>query len=557
MVSVKDRIWLSLLTQGTPPSPTFVPPIDKVKVQLTKLIQLQANAIPQDQWASLVDMDILMNYCVMVPLEEVPDDVLEGLILYSRIFLVWLRDSEHEKDKYDMAEQVRMKMVMYLMRDPISRFDIALREVKTQMAAHGELARLRKLPHADQPWLSHIPLWSTYCDLLVINNKFEKDTQTACERLIESINQSGNASAPMNVKYVAVAHAHLALVLERMGVDDDIQKRHTELAVRYFRKNRSDTKRDAEKFLRRPDQPGHPVFVALGEEWFSTRPSPRDDKRVGKACMWCSATELTAKLSRCARCQVVNYWYVPFHPWCIAMHNRPGLDSSRECQKSDWKVHKDMCQTFIDEKKTVADLKEVDSGAAHDASDIMKWKDGSHYANFEGLINALGIHRDPSRGKTHIVFRKLANAPKPRPKDFRARVLVTEMTVYRIDDILKDIVHYQKGSRMTAKDVREGIMQNLRTMLQELPNGDPMPGATRGRLIPIMDLTFGPGIHPAINASAVSAAQLQRIDYDPNWRKMINANHGPPPARFLVPSRSPDAELPIEELAALTITSPK
>lgn len=167
------------------------------------------------------------------------------------------------------------------------------------------------------------------------------------------------------------------------------------------------------------------------------------------------------------------------------------------------------------------------------------------------MIHALNLQRDPTRGQTHVVVRKLAHVTGPNiPKDFRFRVQVTECSVYRIDDILSFI----KGP--ASKDSNANVRASMKAVVDDLIKRS-------NNQIPILEYTVGPGISPCVSAReclalflnavaylrwwglnivSVPIAYVRSLPYDPNWREVINGEAGTPPGRFVVPNGALDAE---------------
>ena len=122
--------------------------------------------------------------------------------------------------------------------------------------------------------------------------------------------------------------------------------------------------------------------------------------------------------------------------------------------------------------------------------DLLKWRQGTHYGNLQGLIDALGLKRDPSRSQTHIVLRRIAHVPGSHANtDYRLRVRVTHCTVYRINDILEDLPKVLPGPRKTKEEIHALIRHVLREFMR----------TARGAY-PMLHFTIGPHISVNLNA---------------------------------------------------------
>ncbi|KAJ7931277.1 hypothetical protein B0H13DRAFT_1858124 [Mycena leptocephala] len=75
--------------------------------------------------------------------------------------------------------------------------------------------------------------------------------------------------------------------------------------------------------------------------------------------------------------------------------------SSKECHRENWKHHKELAAT---QEKIHMSL--TDPDGTKRAADWKLWCHSTdHDASKFGLLHALGLHRNPERGRTHIVFK--------------------------------------------------------------------------------------------------------------------------------------------------------
>ncbi|TCD61257.1 hypothetical protein EIP91_008706 [Steccherinum ochraceum] len=508
-----------------------LPPFAEVRAEVARLSETRRQNVELSSSDYANQFPKLFAFCLYVEMADVPDDMMDDIVFISKAFLRYL--SEDESDvfsrnpgiQYEMSEMIRMKRVTWLTTDIINRPEEALEEVETQMREWGRRPR-QYAALRDKPWIEGVALYSRYGDMLILCNKFDEDTRTAIQHLLESAAHPANTNTPNIVLYGAMAAMHMALLLEVLDMKGDAQDRHLSVAARYFRKNRTAMRHVADLFLKRPGQPVHPVYLALGEEWFTNRPTLRDEKHSLKFCLYCSKTEFKATLFRCARCQIVYY-------------------CSKDCQKADWKTHKSTCQASAEDQKLVEEMrKKHGPQIGQQAADVVRWRNSQHYANLEALIHALGLRRDPTRSRTHIVIRSVEGVPGPRARDFRDRVRVAQWSVYKIEDVLEDITKYQGTHRGNNKrEAYNGIQKMLNELLQEGPDGKPLPGIPpkRFKRLAMMDLTIGPGIRPYVNAIAISENYVRTLKYEPDWRQHINGSTAPPEP-FVVLGGADDAE---------------
>lgn len=110
----------------------------------------------------------------------------------------------------------------------------------------------------------------------------------------------------------------------------------------------------------------------------------------------------------------------------------------------------------------LSSLKAVDPQSAQGVDDSHKWHhvEATHYAVFHGPMHALGLHRDTSRGWTHIMFQELEHTPSPRG-DFRSRIRVKRCGVFKVEDVLEDMEKLA-ASVDSARERFENIKQQLK-----------------------------------------------------------------------------------------------
>lgn len=151
--------------------------------------------------------------------------------------------------------------------------------------------------------------------------------------------------------------------------------------------------------------------------------------------------------------------------------------------------NRDSCKERARSLAASHELKQSHDPKAREAAEWIKWRDGSHYANTQALIHALGLHRDPSRGRTHIVFRYVKYTPQVS-KDIRYRFTVTQAGVFKISDVYRDI------DVIMGLNPGEG-KKYIAEILQEV---DATPGSADH--VPIVNLAFGGAhIQPWLTAS--------------------------------------------------------
>ncbi|TCD67331.1 hypothetical protein EIP91_000252 [Steccherinum ochraceum] len=448
----------------------------------------------------------LFKFSYFTHVEDVPADLVEDVIFILKMFVrvltesteKQLRDIGHylphqkaEVAQYFMLANTRFKLVTHLMNYEIDRPEEALDHLKA--GAQADINQLRSKGIREDPIENNPYLYSLYSSALTFTNKFDKETKEMLEKVLKAATYSSLSSSSDMMPVILKAHLNLSLVLQQLNVEPEKQKEHTEWSVNWLRKN-GKRMRSMEQFVRRSNQPPHPVYVALGEEWFEAigvrENTAKEDDRMSKRCRVCSRTEPQVTLFRCSGCQFIFY-------------------CSKECQKANWKLHKESCRERALSLQKVKELKSSHSGKdAQKAADWIKWRDGSHFANTYALAHALGLHRDPSRGRTHIVFRMMEYTPK-ESKDIRHRFRVSHAGVYKLTDVYPDI------ERLMGLDQGEG-QEYVKGLLEELD--------TTGNMdkVPMLDLSFGGGVDAWLGSMAIPTYSLRQLTYDPDWRKSIN-----------------------------------
>ena len=91
-----------------------------------------------------------------------------------------------------------------------------------------------------------------------------------------------------------------------------------------------------------------------------------------------------------------------------------------------------------DSIKKLEKLNTEDPSAARLQADWIAWRDSPPTHRKAAQISALGLHRDPSRGRTHIILQTVQYTPDTS-KDPRSKFTVTAAGVFRIRDALKAI----------------------------------------------------------------------------------------------------------------------
>ncbi|KAF7797959.1 hypothetical protein EIP86_009166 [Pleurotus ostreatoroseus] len=374
----------------------------------------------------------------------------------------------------------------------------------------------------------------------VWSGQIDEDVKITLERVIEvgEKGESGIIIKSQLAQCLLKAKINFVRVLQQMGKPESEYKQIEDWAVTYIRKNPSLLLPGIlVQLLGRPSQTRHPVLVRLGgDRWLekrvdaalvrprglaahlydsqagagkcpsvdeaiktlasnTKRPSIRQEERTVAQCRQCGAREPTKKLFRCSGCKYIYYWY----ELQILMHIRVRADR--------------------EERAHVESLAKTDAKAAACARDWINWRDHPSPANNTTLSFALGLHRSPARGRTHIVFRQVEYTPLGRDgtlkEDVRDRFEVVSVGVFRAADVYEDI------ERMLGLDKGQGKVY-VEELLEELDSLREEELRATGEIVPILDLTFGKEIDASMGSTATTINMLRATPYDPDWRKRFN-----------------------------------
>lgn len=162
------------------------------------------------------------------------------------------------------------------------------------------------------------------------------------------------------------------------------------------------------------------------------------------------------------------------------------------------------------------------------ASDWYTWRVTPVPANLDCLVHALGLRRDPSRSRTHIVFKSVEYVPQAKSR--RDRFKVVGAAVFKLDDVWPDI------ERVMGLNKGEGKTY-IKEMLEEFDNAC----GKSDKMLPMLDLMFGSqdiqtylgmrewklfttptSCRSFSYPEGVSLSQVEGSLYDPAWRKSLN-----------------------------------
>ncbi|TCD61252.1 hypothetical protein EIP91_008701, partial [Steccherinum ochraceum] len=294
-------------------------------------------------------------------------------------------------------------LLMYAMRDRLlgalrlidssdgRQEDICLeleRQIETLDKRWDLERRLNERQKHAHPWEALPEIYASYAESRILLNRIDSKTKQILELVKDAFKECNDITNP-TIWFSITIPIHLAHVLQRLGVDPEKQKPYTDIAVKYLRPRRHLRARLA-KFLERPNEPPHPVSLALGKGWFEERLlTDREIEKSYRRCSKCGDQGPQVKLSLCSQCKQVFY-------------------CSKQCQKAHWPEHKGFCRGIIKYKADAEQHGTLESSAASIMTDFRRWTQNfGHYANHEALLFSMKLHEDPDRGRTHVVVRML------------------------------------------------------------------------------------------------------------------------------------------------------
>lgn len=149
---------------------------------------------------------------------------------------------------------------------------------------------------------------------------------------------------------------------------------------------------------------------------------------------------------------------------------------------------------------------------AQEASDWYTWRVAPVPANTTCLVHALGLHRDPSRSRTHIVFKSVEYVPQAKSRQHRFKV--TGAAVYKLADIWPDLealMGLNKGEGKTyIKEMLEEFDHSVGNSKDMFPMLDLMFSVDNGKSVQTY-LGMRKYFTPALDQATVTHPFVQRV----------------------------------------------
>ncbi|KAF9075484.1 hypothetical protein BDP27DRAFT_1415268 [Rhodocollybia butyracea] len=408
----------------------------------------------------------LFKFAYFCEVEDVPPEILPQCIWALEWFIRALTDGSelqlrtlghilpHQKVNeacYFMSSNARYKAASHALKPEIDKPLEALRHLHDGMEADK------------QRMGGKIDMWKTNPGSFFMHAVALARSRTNDIQAEQDLSRIINDKNSQNILFLVKSKVYLSRTFRRLGKGANAQELEQWL-VQWLKKN-----------------PHHLPDSSLIEIFTTDTDTEKDPILVGIV----NLVNPMSKLSQCSRCKHIYY-------------------CSKECQVAHFPYHKVAC------REHAAQLKAI-TGMAPDkaliASDWYTWRVSPVPANTISLVHALGLHRDPSRSRTHIVFKHVEYVPNSKSR--RDRFKVVGAGVYKLDDVWQDI----ETSMALRKN--EGKTY-IKEMLEEFDV------STGQDMLPMLDFMFGSQEIQTYLGIRISKAQIQGYPYDPNWKNSLN-----------------------------------
>ncbi|OBZ66305.1 hypothetical protein A0H81_13876 [Grifola frondosa] len=511
---------------GMSPSVDSMPALERVREDIARLTEL-AHTGPERVVASdghevpeslawYAQLSSLFSWSCRVRGADVPDDMLEPTI-FALGMTVKAFDECSDAELLEChilspgpeldVELTKLMLLMDLL-DKVWRLLFDPRVDRPALAAHYLKIQIAHISvnvcdrlGSNEAWMHYPSLYCSLGDALIGAGEFTAETKEVLERAMEAVEATKEENHDWSI-FMLRNRANMAMLLEQLHVEPDAQKEHTEWTAKFLRGHPNIIRKCYLRLLlARPNLPQHPVLKALGGEKWLDKPelTSRENSRLAKMCHCCYARGIQKPLFLCGRCGSAYY-------------------CSKECQRMHWKNHKLICESNAKSKKQVEELKRTDPLTAEFYADWNRWCDAPKGGITIAQVSALGLQRDPSRGRALVVIREVEYSPLP--KDLLRKFRIKRCGIFRIADVMAANLD-SKVADEGAKELGELRGQMRMFTDQVSSNHDGLEN------VPILDLTFGKGLAGFMSCRAMSLDSIRRFPYDPLWRKTINK--GPPP----------------------------
>ncbi|KAH9920646.1 uncharacterized protein B0H18DRAFT_1121877 [Fomitopsis serialis] len=463
---------------GLKESVAMTPAQDVIFLQNARTGEIVRDPVPR----SLVfntEVHRLFKYSFLIHIDDAPKDILESVVWALEQFVDVLTNARTRNSSLlgillFMRLQAKAKLTLLLLKPEVNR--------------PGDAAKYQKeIIEYALSGSSAASLFKTQRELLIVFAEAltrSGEDDTTAEALLERLADSPASNAD-GLRDLVKAKIFLSRILRRRGKPGAAKKQEKWL-IKWFRKNPHllpDTM--LRELLMPVGEPASPILEALGgPSWIEGREhTDKTDHRLVMQCRQCFSREPMVKLFVCSKCKKIYY-------------------CSRECQKQDWPLHKDACKDIATLNKKIALLSLTDTSAAQREKDWNAWRDAVDQWPY---VNALRLHENPDRARTHLVVEQSVYVPNAGP-------------------LAKDKFKIVKCS--VGLEYCEGLLRE-----------QPKAGIP---LVSFLILRQSEGVTAWLDRDTIMALRLERTPYNRDWRQDISKDS--PPVHLLLRDDIKDVE---------------
>ncbi|KAH7927777.1 hypothetical protein BV22DRAFT_1127094 [Leucogyrophana mollusca] len=423
---------------GVDVPPNFqLPPLEKVRADVSRIPQLKRDGpgvgaygifktdtgpskptLLNEPLAYNMQLPDLFRWSYFVRVNDVSDDLYEPCIFALGMYIRVLQECDEEAlrsaghilpgqdpvtAKYFLVMNAGFKLVEYLLTPEIDRPADALPYLK-QLAEED----IRKnTPGGTLPWIHNPLLYAKYADALVLSGSTDNKTKLMLERALEGLMKSSVKSTADIVR----AKLNLAHVLHSQGIKNKEAKENEDYVIKFLRKTPHLYPNTRRSVVVLKSQEHLQVRGATGEEvpqlW-------RSRATEGPLSMrWLPAYLVLLQGVPSEELEGPQSWM----PRMPTLHNEMAAGLKKlEALKLSHSTNTDVQRT----------------------TDWLKRRLGSLGADPMAPMHALGLHRDPSRGRTHIMFCQAEYTPDAS-RDMTHKFQISSAGVYCMEDVMPEI----------------------------------------------------------------------------------------------------------------------
>lgn len=143
---------------------------------------------------------------------------------------------------------------------------------------------------------------------------------------------------------------------------------------------------------------------------------------------------------------------------------------------------------MADTLKKIEVMRVTDPERAKRATDWSLWCNSNHDATQNGMIHALGLRRNPERGRTHIVFKDMEHVPTATKLKHKFRML--KCGVFCLKDVIRDLESAMGLESGEGQEYVDSLFADL--------------DSTGRNLVPFLSLSLGEGVDPWLGSGECS-----------------------------------------------------